>query len=257
MEILLGALTLLAGILVPIWLHRRAHPERELRYRAGATRVLQTMPSESSPLTIRLGDQAVGDPHSVTFELWSTGRADIATSVFDSGRPLLVSLGASILPGTLRVIESQPVRVSIEQVSAEHLSIKPQLLPKTLRVALSAMTDASPTVTVENPLIDVSVIGSGTIQQEPAPNLASVGVSRDSRRPRVTALLITNGLTISTVALFFAGIIIYALDPERDPMNGGIVLSAVTILIFGACVVSYVVIGITRAARLIQSSRSK
>lgn len=253
MEIALSVLTLLAGIIVPIWLHRRAHPERQLRYRVYPTRILQHVPRGAGALTIQLEGQVVEDPHAVILELRSTGRADISTAAFDSGRSLVVDLGARILPGTVEVVRSEPTRVQLEQISDTRLAIHPQLLPKTVLLELRVITETGPSARIESPLIDVSVVndaphvpnGSG---QAPAITRRAV------RRPRITALHITNGLTVSVIVLFLAGVIIFAMDPERDPQNGGIVLSAVTLLAFGACLISYLIIGITRAVRLIRSA---
>jgi hypothetical protein len=77
------------------------------------------------------------------------------------------------------------------------------------------------------------------------------------RRPRVTALLITNGIAVASVVLFIVAVIMLAGDPSRNSNSPGAATGGISLLVFGACVVSYVVIGLIRVVRLLRIALSR
>lgn len=260
-EILLGVLTLIAGIAVPIWLHRRAHPARQFRYRVVTERVLKGLygASESgAPLTVRVGEGLVRDPHTFAIELWSTGRADVPSTSFDAGNPLRIDLGARILPGTFVNAPGRSSAVQFVQVGNSELALAPQLLSKSLRVTLTGSTDSAPAVSIRNPLIDVEVLPEehrGSPPTEPRPTATSLPPTR--RRPRISALLINNGLAVASFVLFIVGVVMLAVDPDRSSDSPGAATAGISLLVLGACVVAYAIIGLTSVVRLIRLALAK
>lgn len=273
-------LTLVAGVVVPIWLHRRAHPARQFRYRVGSARALQGFYGANGadvPLTVRVGDEVIRDPHTFAIELWSTGRADVPSTSFDAGAPLVVDVGVRILPGTFANQAGHSSTVRFAQVSDRELALSPQLLSKSLRVTLTGSTDAAPTVSIRNPLIDVDVLPEerrrSRASNSPSavasslrarrenpglalsPAVASLPLSR--RRPRISALLITNGLAVASVVLIIVGIIMLAADPTRSSSSPGAATAGISLLVLGACVISYVIIGLVGLGRLVRLALTK
>lgn len=273
-EIALGVLTLIAGIVVPIWLHRRAHPARQFRYRVVSTRALQGLYGANEmgvPVTVRVGDELVRDPHTFAIELWSTGRADVPSTSFDAGTPLIINVGARILPGTFANQAGHSSTVHFTQISDRELALSPQLLSRSLRVTLTGSTDAAPMVSIRNPLIDVDVLpeerrGSpssnppsavpssseerrGSPGLSPSPAVASLPSTR--HRPRISALLITNGLAVASALLITVGVIMLAVDPTRSSSSPGAATAGISLLVLGACVVSYIIIGLVGLIRLV------
>lgn len=241
MEIVLGVLTLIVGAIVPVWLHRRAHPKRQLRYRVDATRMLAGTTHSNSTLTIQSEGHIVRDPHAVRLTLWATGRADIPTSAFDSGRSIIVDLGTTILPGTLTKPTNVPADVNFEQISDHELALIPTLLPKTTHITVEVVTDAEPATSVHNPLVDIDL----TIDEE-RPQADKIAVSR--KRRGGTSLQITIGVTIAAFVVLVVSLGIYPLDPGVSAPLGGMAL-----LVLMACAVAFVVIGIVRLVRFLQT----
>lgn len=303
---MIGVLTLIAGIAVPIWLHRRSHPARQFRYRVVTSRALQGLSgwgATNEPLTIHVGGELVRDPHTFIIEFWSTGRADVPSTAFDAGNALVIDMGARILPGTFRNEATTSQAVQFEQTSETEISLTPRLLSKTLRLSLAGSTVSAPRISIRNPLIDVDVLpeednlarpsahlpfaaepavsppaappaayapeaaptayppvvasASSPSAAAPAASPPAIALPPSRRRPRVTALLITNGIAVASVVLFIVAVVMLAGDPTRSSTSPGAATGGISLLVFGACVVSYVVIGVVRVAHLIRIALSR
>lgn len=153
-----GALALV-GVVFAVIGYYRDHPKRQLEITIKSRRLVQS--TSKVTLEVKVGGIDVPDPYLVEVRLASNSRADIASSTFDAGRNLKIR----VQPGGAFVLGEGRADGGI-QVSGAHgegwdqaeFVIAPQLIRKGSTLALDFISNGTPNVMVDSPLIDVPVV---------------------------------------------------------------------------------------------------
>jgi hypothetical protein len=236
MEIVIGLITVVLGVAIPVWLHRLAHPRRALRYRV-----------EHSPMRDASG--RFNDLQATYLTIWSVARADIPSAAFDAGRPLIVDLGTTILPGTFvsDPAANLPQGVQLVQSGPSQVALMPYLLPKEAQVSARMYTErtSSPAVTV--PLIDIDVI------RDTNRNTAAA-INTTRRRSRLSAIQITLGVLIASVLVMAVGI---GFSIVKSPLGSALGAPALFIAMLSTLVLAGLLIArlVRRLARRAETKR--
>lgn len=155
MEFIFGGLIPVAGLVIAVAGYLRSHPKRQLRYRVDTAALLSSSKAADTALEVSWGGQAVSNPHIVTIELWSSGRADIPSSRFDALAPLEFDLGAQIIE-EVQTAASEP---AFDHVSDSGIAMRPRLVPRKFRARSQYVVASTPSVRLtRQPIIDVDVV---------------------------------------------------------------------------------------------------
>ncbi|CAN7264537.1 hypothetical protein LJR186_001198 [Microbacterium foliorum] len=154
----LGAIaTVVALIAVPYTIvgYFKSHPKRQLLYSVTSRPLITNAAIKSVKVTVE--GETIDDPHFVELRLTSTSRADIPSSLFDSGSPIDISLG----PHSVVVSQSEH-GIEITSWEADWLDIltahiDPQLIKRGATLAIDFVTQGEPDLEVRAPLIDVRI----------------------------------------------------------------------------------------------------
>lgn len=148
----------LTGVVFTIIGYYRDHPKRRLEYTVRSRRLVQATPR--APLEVKVSGIDVPDPHLVEFRLVSNSRADIPTSAFDAGLPLRIQVSK----GGAFVLGAERTNGGI-QTSGGHgegwdwaeFEVGPQLIRKGSSLELDWISNGTPVVNIDSPLVDVNV----------------------------------------------------------------------------------------------------
>jgi hypothetical protein len=146
------AVTIIAATL-GMWITWRAdNPKQRLLFGMPvSTRLINADGDVRQELEVRRDDQVLTDPHIVEITLLNQGRRDIASSVFDQGRPLVLDVGVAVLD-ILKVTTTSAHAVPITSVDGTSLRVGPDLIGRGQRIVFSLLVDgASPSLTCPPP----------------------------------------------------------------------------------------------------------
>ncbi|KQS20861.1 hypothetical protein [Frigoribacterium sp. Leaf186] len=229
MEVALGILGSLIAILIPIYVQRRDHPRREFRYG-----IVSVSPSPSDSVDATTGTSIV------RFLLWSTGRADIPSSRFDAGLPIVFRftvpvhvLSSDFGPGT---VSARVPRF----VDDKTLQIDPQIIHQDYALAMTLRPSAPFDVMIENPLIDVRIVRDRKVESLD-PDRQARGVQRSKERSRISLVTLGLWLTIGGLVGFISG----SLLVLSNEVLGAVVVGVATLML-PTGIVLLVVAGVRR-----------
>lgn len=242
MDIVLSVIAIIIGAAVPVWLHRRENPAREIRYGVESSRLIDLAMTDGAAPSVRFYGREVSDPYKATVRVWSAGRADVPSAAFDSGKPLVVDMGAPIIAGTFRSGTSR-TGLSFTQLSDCEVGIGPGLLPKDFDLTFEALLEVQPQVSIRSPLIEVAVVPE---HQPTTAQVADVHIQRVRRKARVTGLRVITAITIAAAVLLVVAFALYQVEAKVSAAVGG-----VAIIVLGMCAVAYIAIGLTRFAKFV------
>lgn len=196
----------LAAVVIPVYLHQKNHPRRELRY------------------------AIVSDGQSRwRLIVWSTGRADIPSASFDAERPIVFSFSSPV-----RVIGG-PVgtasRASLVVASSTEVHLPARLLHRDFADELVLTAVAPFDVRVDHPLIDIPLVHDGKVEQVAAPSMQARAVRRSRARAHVTLLMVSLWLTCASFALFVVGLALSFADAN---LGAGLGIPGMLLLPVGA-----------------------
>lgn len=179
MELASSLVGVAAAIVIQIIFHRLTHPKRELRYAV-------------VPL-----DQAAGTWRVL---IWSRARADIPSSLYDSGLPIVFRFDPPVAPGPVETtLRGTPVW------NAGELLMEPRLLHVDFLASADFYTRQQFNVSVERNLIDVPII-----EDRSFPSTSQTGqiraVQRSKARARLTVRSISVSILVVGLLLFTVGL---------------------------------------------------
>jgi hypothetical protein len=203
METLLGLLAIASGIGIPIYLQRKEHPRRELRYAVNAISAAETSQGRGAIYSLRI---------------WSTSRADISSMTFDDGRDLVFSA-------------SQPLMLPIEETSRGgecdplclldpfRIALKPQLLHTEFDTRLCFYAPHPFFLQVVNPLIDVRVVRDAKVEAA-GPSREQRAVARTRKKAHVSLFGVGLSLTVFGFVLLILGVSLSYVDEALGAQFG-------------------------------------
>ncbi|MGO2747364.1 hypothetical protein [Microbacterium sp.] len=202
LEALIGLVGIIVASVISVWTYRKMNPKRQLRYRADVTPLLTAHGGAHGRLTVALDGRPVTNPQVVELSLWSSGRADIGSQLFDAGKPLTFDLGALILDSSpASDLESARLVVGLPNT----IRLYPALLHRKFQSSIRVVVDGTPNVTVNRVLPDIDVIQHGASETERA-------ISTSRKRFRLTPLVAWTGLLILGVVVMAVGVVLTAVD---------------------------------------------
>lgn len=135
---IIGALALVAAVVVPLFVYRRSAPRRQLIYRVSSTPLLRHK-AAASRVTVALDGQELADPHIVELVVQSNSRADIGSDRFNAGSPLMFDLGTRIC----QTLTENSTDIAID-VRNGGVSLPPQLIKPKDTVRVAVLVDGKP-----------------------------------------------------------------------------------------------------------------
>lgn len=206
MEIIFGVLVPAAGLIIAWLSYAKAHPKRQLKYSSRITPFLSVERSSASNLQVTYAGEVVKNPYLISFELWSTGRADIPSARFDNGSPLQFDIGSPIIEVTA-VHSDQPAQ--LYQAGSTTIGLQPTLMPRKFRARIDVVVSDTPAITLaHNTLIDVGVVSVDRQEIEQK-------IQGPPRRGWVMLVWISSAAAIVGFIVLIIGAIIF--PPEREP----------------------------------------
>ncbi|NWL26632.1 hypothetical protein DM794_06085 [Paenarthrobacter ureafaciens] len=155
---LLGGLAALIAIFVTLYVHRREHPRREFSWEARFSPLVAHRVHGLPKLSVVYDGRPVPDPHLVTIEIASTGRADIPSSSFDGQKPILFQLGVPILDEIEQTASTDIVSARLDFVpGGSTIELGPSLLPKRFSIRASYLCEGSPTCQPKIELAEINI----------------------------------------------------------------------------------------------------
>lgn len=233
-ELVVSVLGIVVATAISVWTYRKINPKRQLRYRVEVTPLLTAGTTAAGRLTIALDGRPVSDPRIVMLSLWSTGRADIASSAFDAGTPLTFELGARLVE---KIPADQPSMPTLEVIAGDKVVLRPALLHRKFQSTIRVIVDGEPMIGVNHVLPDIEVIRDGASETAHA-------IVTSRRRLRVTPLLLWTGALVLGLFVLVVGLIIYSFDQDAYLPWGVVGIFAMMISL-----AAIVVIGIYRFIR--------
>ena len=119
----------------------------------------------SGNITVSYEDErglvSVRDPYLVNLYVESQSRRDISAKEFDSNKPLVFDLGASIVApvGKLSSKKTGTLGDDVLTISENTVEISPCLIRKGPMLSLDLLLSGPPHLTHKSPLVDVDVLG--------------------------------------------------------------------------------------------------
>lgn len=233
-ELLVSVVGIVVATVISVWTYRKMNPKRQLRYRVEASPLLAAGAGTGDRLTIALEGRPVTAPQIVTLSLWSSGRADIASSAFDAGTPLTFDLGTPIVEEIPTGTDSG---ARLEVVYPDKIVLRPALIHRTFQSTIRVIVDGTPTVQVNRVLPDIDVMPDGASETARA-------IDTSRKNFKITPLLVWTGVLILGTAGLIVSLVIYAFDPRVSAPVGGI-----SMLIMMIALVGIIVVGIYRFFR--------
>ncbi|WP_438855711.1 hypothetical protein [Agromyces sp. M3QZ16-3] len=146
----------------------RQFPRRRLEYIVWQ-RPLVASGHRVDDLVVTVQGMVVDDPHLVRVLFYSNSRADIPSTAFDAGKPIVIRVepGGAILTNS----ETGTGSIAIEGGSDEGLDlaefrIQPALIRKRSTGSIAFVASGSPRVRVDSPLIDIDVRDMSSLGDE-------------------------------------------------------------------------------------------
>lgn len=231
MEIVLPLLGLIASVAVPLFIHRATHPARRVSYSVDALPL--GVPPGSAPAS------------RVTVRLWSSGRTDVPSSVFDSGRPITFQFATPILDDLSPAPEHEIDGWGFAREGENRLIFPPALIGHGTEYSRTVVVTDPVRYLMRHPLADVEMVRAAG-GPEPA----------GRRRLRVSAMVVGAGL----IALgFLVQVIATAVtvgSGTTDYLGLGF-LTLLSIAVIVAGVVTLLVSGIARLTRRAAARRAR
>ena len=149
------------GIVVSMLLYRLANPKRRLEWWIESTPLVGAIGTEQiENLSIKVENVEIADPFLNTITLVANSRADIPSSAFDSGRPMVISITKGGALGLQREEPNGAIRFEAGRGEgfewAKH-DVNPQLIRKKAKGKLVFVSSGKPEVQIESSLIDIEV----------------------------------------------------------------------------------------------------
>ncbi len=159
-NIVLAVIGLIAAVAVPIAIHRATHPKRRVSYFL-SIRPQIPVPAPPGRTSAAGLTPPAGWPMLVTVAMWSSGRADVPTSLFDGARPIAFQFGSPIRGMTIPAHDLPEFGAFMLDGDAR-LDFPPALVGAD-RVFTAEVAVSWPVrCVVRHPLIDVPVIETKT-----------------------------------------------------------------------------------------------
>jgi hypothetical protein len=151
--------TLLAAVITAWVTYVVGVPKRRLLYGMPLITPLRTAPvGVGDDLELRHTGKLLAEPHIVKIQLVSRGRKDTPTSLYDSGDPIRLDVGARIVEILQETSDPQSVPAPKVTVDGTSLTIGPSRISRRQKIAFTLLTDGGrPYLTCQSPLIDVQV----------------------------------------------------------------------------------------------------
>lgn len=153
--IILGAITVIATVAVPIALSRKENPKRELTYAVRSERLLGRS-AAGLGLVVTHDGKELENPHLVTIGVISTGRADIGSDRFDDRRPIRFTVSVPVV-ADLDEPEDSDGKPCVRFNGTDTYEVKPVLIRKTDRFYCRFLTEGRPEIEMVSPLRDIEV----------------------------------------------------------------------------------------------------
>lgn len=233
-ELLVSVLGIVIATVISVWTYRKMNPKRQLRYRVEASPLLAAGAGAGDRLTIALEGRPVTAPQIVTLSLWSSGRADIASSAFDAGMPLTFDLGTPIVEEIPTVTDSG---ARLEVAYPNKIELRPALIHRKFQSTVRVIVDGTPNIHVNRVLPDIDVLRDGFSETTRA-------IETSRKRIKVTPLLVWTGLLLAGAAGLVVSLVMSGFDKQAYLPVGGI-----SMLIMMIALVGIIVVGIYRFFR--------
>lgn len=147
--VVVSIIALAVTIVIAVITITRQFPKRRLSFVTGETRLV----SGRVPLEVAYGGEHLGDPRVVELAVVSDSRADIPSSAFDGGRPLVLELDTPVIA----VLEQRTQGIIIGQ-RGQLLELEPQLIRAGASSDLTLLVEGRlENIGVDSPLIDIPV----------------------------------------------------------------------------------------------------
>lgn len=202
-NVVLAVIGLIAAVAVPVAIHRATHPKRRVSYFVSA-RPQVPVPLPPGQRDARRMTPPPGWPMLVTLSVFSSGRADVPSALFDGGRPIAFRFGSPI-----RGVKTDPAEFpgfgGFEIEDADRLVFPPTLIGADRTFTAEVAVDWPVTCTVRHPLIDVQVLETHT---PPDRTRATAGTRRFTHNGMfwgVAQLVLGFALMVIAVAVASAG----------------------------------------------------
>ncbi|MBD8540526.1 hypothetical protein [Frigoribacterium sp. CFBP 8751] len=235
MEYVIGLLSVIATVAIPLFVRRRDRPRREVRY--GVVQVVPGIPSQG------------GVPVTLGLQIWSSSRADIPSATFDRGRPIAFRFSAPVelLHDGLGDWERSDRTPRL--VSPSELHIEPQVMHQDFFISLTLRASEPFFLRVDNPLIDVRVVRDVKVERL-APSRQDRGIQQSRARARVSVLAVGVWAVAACLLLMVTGFFWFLADQE---VGAGI--TTVGVLLFPFAIVLLVSAAVQKIVSNRETSR--
>ena len=210
LEIIVALLGIAVTAAISIAMHLKAHPKRAIRYRVESASLISQGGLARGRLALTVDGKPVTNPTLVTLTIWSSGRADISSSSFDGGTPIVFDLGANIVDEVPGDTPSDP---QLQMRPPNELIILPSLLRRRFQSRVRVVVDGVPIVSVHHSLVDIPVIADRGTE-------AAQAIETSRRRYKVTALSIGVATLVIALILLVISLVIYQIDQEGSLAPG-------------------------------------
>lgn len=144
-DTILAVLGIALAVAIPlggVWLRRRQWPKHELWYDLSVTRLKQDA-GPAHQIQLFVGDELVSDPYSVTLRVWSTGRSDVPSAIFDGGEPIRFGMNVPIIGEVSFQLGQDDSRVAPDHDSSAVI-LRPGLIRSDFKMTAEFLTDGRP-----------------------------------------------------------------------------------------------------------------
>lgn len=148
----------LGAIAVTIYVYRKQSPRREFSYTVEASPLMSTQVQGLDKLKVAFAGVPLSHPYLVTLRIGSTGRADISSSSFDGGKPVLFDLKVPVLAQLNHIASSDTVGARLTFGEGDTaIALQPTLLPKGYTIRASYLCDGLPDLASRIELADITI----------------------------------------------------------------------------------------------------
>lgn len=214
MDLVVGLVGILTGVAIPLLLHLRTHPPRQLRY------------------AVTPAHEGMQSPNGREWQLtlWSSGRAAIPSSAFDAGRPIEFAFSSPVTMGGSGSDRFTSLRPNL--TAQDTIVLPAQLLRRDARTSFT-FTIAEPFhLDVHNPIIDVEILRDLRAEAQPGGQPDKV-VSQSRRRAKITFATFAGWFTLASFVMFATGATLSVLHNDVGAGIGipGMLLTPVGIIL--------------------------
>jgi hypothetical protein len=125
-----------------VWLRRRQWAKHELWYDLSVTKLKQDA-GPAHQIQLLVGDELVSDPYSVKLQVWSTGRSDIPSAIFDGGEPIRFGMNVPIIGEVSFQLGQDDSRVAPDHDTSAVI-LRPGLIRSDFKMTAEFLTDGRP-----------------------------------------------------------------------------------------------------------------